>query len=188
MLIGVDTGAAGLVQVDARVGCVASGARRAAAGAGGQAKRRPNSIDLVDGYPGCSPFPRAEPPRLYASRRLSRERSPVDNKQACREAAMPTIEGVVGKDSIVHAPPMLGYGDVSVFANTLCDLHMMFRVQDTRPDPDMFLAPIEGGRGTAPRHNPGFYVDDDELRASVRVHANVAVDHLQGVIRRPSGS
>jgi amidohydrolase len=47
-------------------------------------------------------------------------------------------------------------------------------------DPVTVLAPVEGGRGLAPNHNPAFYADEDSLETSVRIHANVAVDHLMG--------
>lgn len=47
-------------------------------------------------------------------------------------------------------------------------------------DPVTVVAPIDGGRGLAPNHNPGFYADEASLETSVRIHANVAVDHLTG--------
>ena len=98
------------------------------------------------------------------------------------DAAMPTLERVVGKDAIVHTPPVLGYDDVSVFVNTFGGLYLNYGVQDVRMDPVTFVAPVEGGRGIAPNHNPAFYADDAALETSVRIHANVAIDHLSGAL------
>jgi amidohydrolase len=44
------------------------------------------------------------------------------------------------------------------------------------------MAPIPGGRGIAMNHNPHFYADDSVLETCVRMHANVALDHLTGTI------
>ena len=107
---------------------------------------------------------------------------PVHNTQAWMDAAMPTLERVVGKHSIVHTPPVLGYDDVSVFVNTFGGLYLNYGVQDVRMDPVTSVAPVEGGRGMAPNHNPAFYADDAALETSVRIHANVAIDHLSGAL------
>jgi len=42
------------------------------------------------------------------------------------------------------------------------------------------LGPVEGGRGLAMNHNPGFYVDQNVLLDSLRIHIQVACDHLAG--------
>jgi len=113
---------------------------------------------------------------------------PVRNTRAWMDAAMPTLERVVGREAIVHSPPALGYDDVSVFVNTFGGLYLTFGVQDIRLDPVTLLAPIPGGRGLVPNHNPAFYADEDALQTSVRIHANVAVDHLTGRLSASSAA
>ena len=98
------------------------------------------------------------------------------------------FERVVGKDAIVHGPPVLGYDDVSVFVNTFGGLYVNYGVQDTRMDPVTVVAPIEGGRGLAPNHHPAFYADEDALETSVRIHAQIAVDHLAGRLTAAASS
>jgi amidohydrolase len=108
----------------------------------------------------------------------------VTNTQAWIDATLPTIRRVVGEDHVVPVPPTLGYDDVSVFINTFGGVYLAYGVQDTKVVGDT-LVPIEGGRGLVPNHHPAFYADDSVLTGSVRIHANVAVDHLTGVIDVP---
>jgi amidohydrolase len=105
----------------------------------------------------------------------------VNNAAAWVEAALPTIERVVGAENLIPAPPGLGYDDVSVFVNAFAGLYLQFGVQDTLVQ-DGVLVPEPGGRGFVPNHNPAFYADDEALATSLRVHLHVALDHLLGVI------
>jgi metal-dependent amidase/aminoacylase/carboxypeptidase family protein len=45
---------------------------------------------------------------------------------------------------------------------------------------DGSITPTPGGRGIVINHNPAFYADDSILQTGVRLHANVALDHLTG--------
>ncbi|MBX3030425.1 MAG: amidohydrolase [Chloroflexi bacterium] len=107
---------------------------------------------------------------------------PVRNTQAWMDAAMPTLQRVVGARHVVEAPPLMGYDDVSLFVEAFGGLYLNLGVQDTRLDPVRVLAPIEGGRGLVQNHHPGFYANEAALPVSVRIHANIAVDHLLGLI------
>ncbi len=107
---------------------------------------------------------------------------PVQNTQAWMDAALPTLQRVVGAGSVVEAPPIMGYDDVSLFVEAFGGLYLNLGVQDTRLDPVRVLAPIEGGRGLVQNHNPGFYANEAALATSVRIHANVAIDHLLGLL------
>jgi amidohydrolase len=106
----------------------------------------------------------------------------VHNTQPWIDAVLPTMERVVGHDRLVKAPPGLGYDDVSVFVNRYGGAYLQLGAQDSELHPDGSLAPIPGGRGIAMNHNPHFYADDSVLETGVRLHANVALDHLTGAI------
>jgi amidohydrolase len=107
----------------------------------------------------------------------------VHNTQPWIDAVLPTMERVVGHDRLVKAPPGLGYDDVSVFVNKYGGAYLQLGAQDTELQPDGALTPVPGGRGIAMNHNPHFYADDSVLATGVRMHANVALDHLTGAIR-----
>lgn len=106
----------------------------------------------------------------------------VHNTQPWIDAVLPTMERVVGSDHLVRAPPGLGYDDVSYFVNRYGGAYLQLGAQDTELRPDGTMAPIPGGRGIAMNHNPHFYADDSVLETGVRMHANVALDHLTGEI------
>lgn len=106
----------------------------------------------------------------------------VHNTQPWIDAVLPTLERVVGHDHLVTAPPGLGYDDVSVFVNKYGGVYLQLGAQDVELRPDGSMAPIPGGRGIAMNHNPRFYADDSVLETGVRMHANVALDHLTGAI------
>ncbi len=106
----------------------------------------------------------------------------VHNTKPWIDAVLPTLERVVGEDRLVKAPPGLGYDDVSVFVNKYGGAYLQLGAQDSELQPDGALAPIPGGRGIAMNHNPHFYADDSVLETGVRMHANVALDHLTGTI------
>jgi metal-dependent amidase/aminoacylase/carboxypeptidase family protein len=106
----------------------------------------------------------------------------VHNSKPWIDAVMPTLERVVGADHLVRAPPGLGYDDVSYFVNRYGGVYLQLGAQDVELRPDGTMAPIPGGRGIAMNHNPHFYADDAVLATGVRMHVNVALDHLAGEI------
>lgn len=110
----------------------------------------------------------------------------VHNTQPWIDAILPTLEHVIGHDHLVRAPPGLGYDDVSYFVNRYGGTYLQIGAQDTELRPDGTMAPIPGGRGIAMNHNPHFYADDSVLPTGVRIHCNVALDHLTGAIAVPS--
>ncbi len=106
----------------------------------------------------------------------------VHNTEPWIDAVLPTLERVVGNDHLVEAPPGLGYDDVSYFVNKYGGAYLQLGAQDVELRPDGTMAPEPGGRGIAMNHNPHFYADDSVLDTGVRIHANVALDHLAGAI------
>lgn len=110
----------------------------------------------------------------------------VHNTKPWIDAVLPTLEHVVGHDHLVQAPPGLGYDDVSYFVNRYGGVYLQLGAQDTELEPDGSMVPIPGGRGVVMNHNPAFYADDSVLQTGVRLHANIAVDHLTGTISVPS--
>ncbi|WP_040805358.1 M20 metallopeptidase family protein [Nocardia concava] len=107
----------------------------------------------------------------------------VHNEQAWMDAALPTFRRVAGDDKVVPTPPTLGYDDVSEFVNKYGGLYVTLGVQDAQLDPATGMPfPIPGGRGLFMNHNPHFYADDGTLVTGVRLHAQVAYDHLSGTL------
>ena len=106
----------------------------------------------------------------------------VHNEPAWLAAGLPTFQRVVGADKVVQTEATLGYDDVSEFVNRYGGLYVTLGVQDTELDDNGNPRPIAGGRGMAMNHNPHFYADDDTLVTGVRLHCNVAYDHLTGVL------
>lgn len=110
----------------------------------------------------------------------------VHNTQPWIDAVLPTMERVVGPDRLVRAPPGLGYDDVSYFVNRYGGAYLQLGAQDTELRPDGTMGEIPGGRGIAMNHNPRFYADDSVLQTGVRMHVNVALDHLTGAMPAPA--
>ncbi|WP_433564912.1 amidohydrolase [Nocardia sp. CA-151230] len=106
----------------------------------------------------------------------------VHNEQAWMDAGLPTFRRVAGDDRVVPTGATLGYDDVSEFVNRYGGLYVTLGVQDTQLDAAGLPAPIPGGRGLFMNHNPHFYADDDTLVTGVRLHAQVAYDHLRGAL------
>jgi amidohydrolase len=104
----------------------------------------------------------------------------VHNTEPWINATLPTVERVVGDDHLVQAPPGLGYDDVSVFVNRYGGTYLQLGAQDSELRDDGSLVPTPGGRGIVMNHNAAFYADDSILQTGVRLHTNVAVDHLTG--------
>ncbi|MGW4248530.1 M20 metallopeptidase family protein [Nocardia sp. NPDC004722] len=106
----------------------------------------------------------------------------VHNEQAWMDAALPTFRRVAGDDRVVATGATLGYDDVSEFVNKYGGLYVTLGVQDAQLTPEGMPTPIPGGRGLFMNHNPHFYADDDTLVTGVRLHAQVAYDHLSGAL------
>ncbi|WP_372346340.1 hypothetical protein [Streptomyces sp. KL116D] len=85
-------------------------------------------------------------------------------------------------DAVFETSPTLGYDDVSEFVNTYGGVYVMLGAQDCRLGENGGLEPVPGGRGMIPNHNPRFCVNDDALLQGVRLHCNVAYDHLTGTL------
>jgi amidohydrolase len=105
---------------------------------------------------------------------------PLTNTMPWLDAVLPTVRRITGERNVIEIPPALGYDDVSVLTRAFGGAYVMFGVQDTEFTATG-LGVIEGGRGVAVNHNPGFYADDDILVTSLRIHAHVAIDHLFGI-------
>lgn len=101
----------------------------------------------------------------------------VHNTHQWVEDLTPAIAGVVGHNNIITPPPTLGYDDVSEFVNKYGGLYVGLGVQDTRFAHGT-LEPVPGGRGMVPNHHPAFYADDDALTLGMRLHVQVAYQHL----------
>ncbi|MET7301081.1 hypothetical protein [Embleya sp. NPDC005575] len=106
----------------------------------------------------------------------------VHNTREWVGAALPTLRRTVGEAKVFPTPPTHGYDDVSEFVNTYGGLYVMLGARDGELADDGSVRPIPGGRGLIPNHNPGFYVNDDCLVQGVRLHCNVAFDHLTGTL------
>ncbi|MFE3259971.1 amidohydrolase [Nocardia sp. NPDC059091] len=106
----------------------------------------------------------------------------VHNEQAWMDAGLPTFCRVAGDDRVVPTGATLGYDDVSEFVNRYGGLYVTLGVQDTQLGAAGLPTPMPGGRGLFMNHNPHFYADDDTLVTGVRLHAQVAYDHLSGAL------
>ncbi|MDA2812234.1 amidohydrolase [Nocardiopsis sp. RSe5-2] len=105
---------------------------------------------------------------------------PVYNAPEWVDAALPTLRRVMGEDGVHETPPGLPYDDVSEFIDRYGGLYVNLGCQDLRYREDGTMEAVPGGRGMVFNHHPGFYADDSVLKTGVRLHANAAVDHLEG--------
>ncbi|MEU8889892.1 amidohydrolase [Streptomyces sp. NPDC048442] len=106
----------------------------------------------------------------------------VHNLREWIDASMPTLRRTVGAARVFETPPTLGYDDVSEFVNRFGGVYLMLGAQDGEVSGDGKMEPAPGGRGLVPNHSPHFYVNDDSLVQGVRLHCNIAYDHLTGRI------
>ncbi|MYR05078.1 amidohydrolase [Gordonia sp. SID5947] len=104
---------------------------------------------------------------------------PLANTAEWIDAILPTVKRVIGPDRLVEMPGMLGYDDMSEFTRAFGGAYLNFGTQDTQ-FAGTSLAPVDGGRGLAMNHSPAFYADDECLVDSLRIHVQVAFDHLVG--------
>jgi len=103
----------------------------------------------------------------------------VRNQKSWVDAALPTLERVVGKDRVVQTPATLGYDDVSEFLNRYGGLYVMLGCQDLQFK-DGEMVPVKDGKGAVINHSSDFYANDAVLATGVRLHATIAADHLSG--------
>ena len=105
---------------------------------------------------------------------------PVVNAPEWVDAVLPIYEHIAGDKPVIEIPPSMGYDDVSEFTSRFGGVFALLGGQN-------FTFTADGGidaddpRGFAANHSPQFYVNDDALAYGVRLHAQVAVDHLGGV-------
>lgn len=95
---------------------------------------------------------------------------------------LPSIERVVGAESVGTIRPSMGYDDVSAFIEEVGGIYVFLGGQNVNLT-DGELQPVDPSSATGgpvPNHNPGFYVLDDVLKDGVRAHAYVALDFLGG--------
>ncbi|PXX58421.1 carboxypeptidase Ss1 [Nocardia tenerifensis] len=111
----------------------------------------------------------------------------VHNQKSWVDAVLPTLNRVAGSDKVRQGVGGMAYDDVSEFINKYGGMYVTLGCQDLEFNADDKPVPIKGGRGVAANHNPKFYADDGVLVTGVRLHANVAYDHLADMIV-PTGS
>lgn len=106
---------------------------------------------------------------------------PVVNAPEWIDAIMPTYERVADGKPIMEIPPSMGYDDVSEFIARFGGVYALLGGQNFAFTAEGGIENTEGDtRGMVPNHSPRFYVNDDALAYGVRLHAQVAVDHLMG--------
>lgn len=108
---------------------------------------------------------------------------PVVNRPEWVEKILPSFHrSTRGDAKVIEVPASLGYDDVSEFINRWGGIYGLLGVQDVEVDEDGNLKETEGGRGFVANHSPKFYVDDEAMVTGVRMHVNVALDHLRGTL------
>ncbi|WJY67445.1 M20 metallopeptidase family protein [Corynebacterium auris] len=106
---------------------------------------------------------------------------PVVNAPEWIDAILPTYERVADGKPIMEIPPSMGYDDVSEFIARFGGVYALLGGQNFAFTAEGGIENTEGDtRGMVPNHSPRFYVNDDALAYGVRLHAQVAVDHLMG--------
>ncbi|SDS42046.1 M20 metallopeptidase family protein [Corynebacterium timonense] len=106
---------------------------------------------------------------------------PVVNAPEWLDATLPTYERVADGKPVFEIPPSMGYDDVSEFIARFGGVYALLGGQNFTFTADGGVENTEGdSRGMVPNHSPKFYVNDDALTYGVRLHAQVAVDHLMG--------
>ncbi len=94
---------------------------------------------------------------------------------------MPTMERIFGHDQMRCVPPQLAYDDHSCFQLACGGVYLFLGCQDTKWT-ENGLEPVDPNKPIPFNHNPHFYVKDEVLKTGVRMHANVVMDFLNGII------
>ena len=87
------------------------------------------------------------------------------NDTTLARRSRPTMERVVGRDNVVHIPPVTGGEDFSYFANTVPGF--FYRLGTTKP-----------GTGSGGHHTPTFRADDASIPVGMRVMSALLLDYL----------
>ncbi|WP_197287792.1 hypothetical protein [Streptomyces apocyni] len=84
--------------------------------------------------------------------------------------------GIAGHGVAEEGPPVAEKGG----------LYVMLGLQDAHLNDQGRPIPSPGGRGLITHHHSHFHTDDATLVTGVRLHANVAYDHLTGTLATPA--
>ena len=94
---------------------------------------------------------------------------------------LPTMERIFGHDKMRCVSPQLAYDDHSCFQLACGGVYLFLGGQDTQWT-ENGLEPLDPDKPIPFNHNPHYYVKDEVLKTGVRMHANVAMDFLSGII------
>jgi amidohydrolase len=89
------------------------------------------------------------------------------NDTALTAELVPTLERLIGKDRVRHAPPITGAEDFSYFSQQVPGFY--FR-----------LGVVPVGRSSTGHHTPGFYAADESVPIAMRLMTSLVVDYLTG--------
>jgi amidohydrolase len=118
---------------------------------------------------------------LEAEVSFDQEVPSVFNEQDWLDRFMPTFENIFDNENIRSGPPMMAYDDHSQFQLACGGVYVMLGCQDTKWT-DKGLESIDPNTPIPFNHNPHYYVKDEALKTGIRMHANVAMDFLNGKI------
>ncbi len=90
------------------------------------------------------------------------------NDVALSERMAPTLERVVGAESVIRTDPTMGGEDFSFFSNEI-------------PGFFYWLGTTKPGTESGGLHTPTYRGDDESVRVGMRVMSNLIVDYLTGV-------
>ncbi|MCP1387775.1 amidohydrolase [Corynebacterium sp. TA-R-1] len=106
---------------------------------------------------------------------------PVVNGPEWIDSILPVYERIAGEAPVIEVPSSMGYDDFSEFSSRFGGVYALLGGQNIAFTADGGIEPTGGDdRGFVPNHSPRFYVNDEALEYGVRLHAQVAVDHLFG--------
>lgn len=105
----------------------------------------------------------------------------IYNEEAWLDRFLPTMEGIFGHENMRSGPPQMGYDDHSCFQIACGGVYLFLGGQDTKWT-ENGLESIDPDKPMAFNHNPHYYVKDEVLKTGIRMHANVAMDFLNGEI------
>jgi len=80
---------------------------------------------------------------------------------------VPTLERLVGADSIREVPAQTGAEDFSYFANVVPGFYF-------------HLGVVPEGKASTGHHTPGFYAADESVPIAIRLMSTLVVDYLEG--------
>ncbi|MYV99333.1 amidohydrolase [Streptomyces sp. SID3343] len=96
-------------------------------------------------------------------------------------AASCLVEITISGEGVHGSSPWLGVDPMPAAGSIITGVGRLYRQVPAYDPVTVSIGHVEDeGRFN---HNPGFYADDDTLVSGVRMHANIAVDHLSGVLK-----